>query len=94
MTNYMLSGKITLICSITGCNKKILLNKMRYYWEPDTHIRSNIKIELFLFSYATKSDVEKAAGVDPSKSGKKADLNTLKSDDDQLDIDELKAISH
>ena len=67
----MLSGKITLICSITGYNKKILLNKMRYYWEPDAHIKSNIETELFRFSYATKSDVEKAAGVDPSKSGKK-----------------------
>ena len=44
---------------------------MRYYWEPDTHIKSNIETELFRFSYATKSDVEKAAGVDPSKSGKK-----------------------
>ena len=64
---------------------------MRYYWEPDNHIQSNIQIKLLFFNYAIISDVEKAA--DPSKSGKKADLTSLKSDVGKLDIDELKVAS-
>ena len=46
-------------------------------------------IELDLSSYATKSDLENATGVNKSKFAKKTDLASLKSDFDDVDIDQL-----
>ena len=43
-------------------------------------------------NYATKSEVEKAAGVDASEFAKKADLASSKSDVDKLNIDRLKTV--
>ena len=43
-------------------------------------------------NYATKSEVEKAAGADTSEFAKKADLASSKSDVDKLDIDRLKTV--
>ena len=40
-------------------------------------------------NYATKFDLKNAAGVHTSKFAKKADLASLKSDIDKLDIDKL-----
>ena len=49
-----------------------------------------MKVELDLFNYETKVDLKNAAGVDTSKFGKQADLASLKSEVDKLDIDKLK----
>ena len=49
-----------------------------------------MKVELDLFNYETKVDLKNAAGVDTSKFGKQADLASLKSEVDKLDIDNLK----
>ena len=46
-------------------------------------------IELDLSRYATKSDLENATGVNKSKFAKKTDLASLKSDFDDVDIDQL-----
>ena len=46
-------------------------------------------IELDLSSYATKSDLENPTGVNKSKFAKKTDLASLKSDFDDVDIDQL-----
>ena len=43
-------------------------------------------------NYATKSEVEKAAGADASEFAKKADLASSKSDVDKLNIDRLKTV--
>ena len=48
----------------------------------------NVKVELNLCSYATKVDLKKVTGVDTSDFGKKADLARVKSDSDELDIDQ------
>ena len=69
---------------------------MSYYPEPDTLIKSIIKVELDLStkssSFATKPDIKKATCVDTSEFVKKSDLISLKSDVDILHIDELKTV--
>ena len=52
------------------------------------------KSEIWIDSsyYATKSDLENAAGVDTSKFAKKVDLANLKSNVDKLDTDKLKNV--
>ena len=51
-----------------------------------------IEVELNLSNYATKSVLKKATGLDTSQFAKKDDLANLKSDIDELDIDELKQL--
>ena len=48
-----------------------------------------IKIELDLPNYATKFDLKNAAGVDASDFTKKADLASLRSEVDEVDVDKL-----
>ena len=55
----MLSGKVMIIHLIAGWIKKILLWKMSYYPEPDSHIRNKIRIKLDFSYYATKFDLTK-----------------------------------
>ena len=62
----------------------------QYFPNPYERSRGNVKVELDLSIYATKSDFKKAAGVDTSNFAKKADLGSLKSDVDELDIDKSK----
>ena len=65
---------------------------MSYF--PETYIRSKnkIKVELDLPNYETKFDLKNATGVDTSGFAKKADLASLKSDIDILDIDKLEKV--
>ena len=53
---------------------------------------ANVKVELDLSDYATKSDFKNATGVDASNFAKKINLANLKSDVDKLDIDKLKNV--
>ena len=46
--------------------KKISLYKMSYFPEPNTHSKDKIKVALDLSSYASKSDLKSATGVDAS----------------------------
>ena len=73
-------------------DKKILLYKISYFPEPYTSSKNKIEVELDLASYAAKSDLKNKANVDISKFAKKADLVSLKSDIDKLDIDELEKV--
>ena len=52
----------------------------------------NVKVELDLLNYATKSDLKNSSGVNTSSFAKKTDLANLKSDVDKLHIDILKYI--
>ena len=64
---------------------------MSYF--PELHTNENkIEVELDLSSCATKSDLKNAADVDTSKLAEKADLVRLKSDVDELDIDNSKNV--
>ena len=54
--------------------------------------RGRVKVELDLSDYATKEDLKNAASGDTSKFPKKFDLASLKSNVDNLDIDQLKNV--
>ena len=57
-----------------------------YFPEPKS-LGANVKAELDLSNYATKTDFKNATGVDKTRFAKKVDLASLKSDIDELDID-------
>ena len=60
------------------------------YFPPYSHSKNKTKFELDFHNYATKSDLKNATGVTTLQFAKKADLASLKSDFDELDIDKLK----
>ena len=72
--------------------KKVSLYKMKYFPELYTLSKNKVKFELDLSNYATKSDLENAAGVDASKLAKQTDLVSSDSDIHDLDIDNLKVV--
>lgn len=43
---------------INGQMKKISLCKIRFYTEPGSYVRSQVKVDLDLYAYATKSDLK------------------------------------
>ena len=51
-----------------------------------------VKIELYLSDYATKTDLKNATGIETSSFAKKADLASLKSNVDKLGLDKLKNV--
>ena len=53
----------------------------------------NVKVELNLSNYATKTDLKNATGAGKSKFAKKVDLTSLKSEIDKLDIGKLETTS-
>ena len=57
-----------------------------YFPEPKS-LGANVKAELDLSNYATKTYFKNATGVDKTRFAKKVDLASLKSDIDELDID-------
>ena len=63
---------------------------MSEYFPKPNSLGTNVKVELDLSNYATKTNLKNAAGVDTSDFAKKTDLANLKSDVDKLDIDKLK----
>ena len=62
---------------------------MSEYFPKPKSFEANVKVELDLSIYPTKADLKNAAGVDKSDF---ADLASLKSDVDKLDIDKLKNV--
>ena len=62
---------------------------IEYFPKPKS-LGANVKVELDLPNYATKTDLKSATKVDTSDFTKKTDLANLKSDVDKLDIDKLK----
>ena len=70
MINFMSNGKVLIIHLIVGLMKVILLYKVSHFPEP-THSKNKLKIDLNLFSYATKSDLKNGTGADKSKFAKR-----------------------
>ena len=54
----------------------------------------NIKVELDLSSYATKTDLKNVTHVDVSSFASATNLASLKTEVDKLDIDKLVPVSH
>ena len=65
---------------------------MSEYFSKPRRLWGNVKVELYLYYYATKADLKNATGVDTLKFAKNVDLASLKSEIDKLDIDKLELI--
>ena len=88
MINYMINGKATQIILMVKLIKKAQY-KMSECFPIPRPLGVNVKIELDLSNYGTKSDLKNGTGVDTSKSAKRVDLANLKSKIDKLDIGRL-----
>ena len=71
-------------------NYKRLYYKKRTYYLPYKSSSNNIKVELDLTNYATKTDLNNITHVDTSSFASKTNLAALKSEVDKIDIDKLK----
>ena len=60
------------------------------YYPPYKSSSNNIKVELVLTNYATKTDLKNITHVDVSSSASKTNLATLKTEVDKIDTDKLK----
>ena len=65
--------------------------KMSYY-PPYKRSSNNIKVELDLTSYATKTDLKNITQTDASRFASKTNLSALKTEVDKIDIDKLKTV--
>ena len=63
---------------------------MIQYFPPYKSSGSNIKVELDLSSYATKSDLKNVTHVDVSSFASKIKLVSLENEVDKIDVDNLK----
>ena len=63
---------------------------MSTYYPPYKSSGQNVKVELDLTNYATKTDLKNIAHVDASSYASKTNLSALKSEVDKIDVDKLK----
>ena len=70
-------------------NYKRVYYKMSYY-PPSKSSSNNIKLELDLTNYATKTNLNNITHVDTSSFASKTNLAALKAEVDKVDIDKLK----
>ena len=70
-------------------NYKRVYYKMGYY-PPYKSSSNNIKVELHLTNYATKTDLKNLTHVDVSSFASKTNLAALKTEVDKKDVDKLK----
>ena len=65
---------------------------MSTYYPPYKSSSSNIKVELDLTNYATKTDLENITHTDVSSFASKTNLAALKTEVDKIDTDKLKTV--
>ena len=65
---------------------------MSRYFPPYNSSSENIKVELNLSDYATKTDLKNVTHVDVSSYAFKTNLAALKTEIDKIDIDKLKTV--
>ena len=71
-------------------NYRKLNYKMSAYYPPYRSSSNNIKVELALANYATKTDLKNITHVDVSSFASKTNLSALKTKVDKIDVDKLK----
>ena len=71
-------------------NYKRAYYKMSTYYPPYKSSSNDIKVELDLTNYATKTDLNNITHVDTSSFASKINLAALKSEVDKIDLDKLK----
>ena len=72
-------------------NYKRVYYKISYY-PPYKSSSNNIKVELDLNNYATKTDLNNITHVDTSSFASKTNLAALKAEVDKIDVDKLKTV--
>ena len=72
-------------------NYKRVYYKMSYY-PPYKSSSNNIKVELDLTNYATKTDLKNITHVDVSSCASKTNLAALKTEADKIDVDKLNTV--
>ena len=65
---------------------------MSQYFPPYRSSGSNIKVELDLSNYATKTGLKNVTHVDVSSFASKTNLASLKTEVDKIDVDKLKTV--
>ena len=65
---------------------------MSTYYPPYKRSSNNIKLELDLANYATKTDLKDITHTDVSSFASKTNLSVLKTEVDKIDVDKLKAV--
>ena len=65
---------------------------MSHYFPPYRNSGRNIKVELDLSSYATKTDLKNVTQVDVSSFASKTNLPNLKTEVDKIDVGKLKTV--
>ena len=65
---------------------------MSTYYPPYRSSSNNIKVELDLANYATKTDLKNITHVDVSTYASKTNIAALKSEVDKIDTDKLKTV--
>ena len=63
---------------------------MTTYYPPYKSSSNNVKVELDLTNYATKTDLKNITHVDVSSFASKTNLAALKTEVDEIDVDKLK----
>ena len=63
---------------------------MTTYYPPYKSSSNNVKVELDLTNYATKTDLKNITHVDVSSFASKTNLAALKTKVDKIDVDKLK----
>ena len=66
--------------------------KMSTYYPPYKSSSSNIKVELDLTNYATKTDLKNITHTDSSSFASKTNLAALKTEVDKIDVNKLKTV--
>ena len=65
---------------------------MSQYFPPYRSSRRNIKVELVLSNYPTKTDLKNVTHVDVSSFASKTNVANLKTEVDKIDTDKLKTV--
>ena len=65
---------------------------MIQYFPPYKSSSNNIKVELDLTNYATKTDLKNITHTDVSSFASKTNLAALKTEVDKIDVDKLKTV--
>ena len=65
---------------------------MSTYYPPYKSSSNNIKVELDLTNYATKTDLKNITHTDVSSFASKTNLAELKTEVDKIDVDKLKTV--
>ena len=88
--NYMSNGKVMIILFTVGLREKLLLYKMSYFLKPYTRSENKVKVALDLPNYIKNFIKKNQQVLIHQNLLKKANLVSIKSDADELDIDKLR----